>query len=291
MLSTEVRRRLARAHQPAVASTFIHDREPRPEWVEALRDVSPLTNAHGSLMLVWEPGDPWTPGQRWMLYEMLAPEQANYETVLALRGPNPRATGHMCTSRPVPGQFACLCRVKLEGWRQEDGSPSEISLTQWKLYQQTGKVGRPFWVIQGSKGGHKAFLTSEEERFLRMADKPTTLPAIGDLPYAEFDQRVVQHIVRHNRLLRMGLDLRAYRKRMGPDYALHQAQVERELRQQVVAWLDEQMQPEIELFQDAAKKGEMDGQATTEIDWEKVGEQGIASYIETGQLLHPSRVQ
>lgn len=309
-LSTALRK-LARRDGPAqepetprgtasgsVSGTYYHEREPRPEWVAALRDVSPITELHGTLDLVWEPGDPWTPGQRWTLYEMIPWEQARYELVLALRGPNPRLTGHMCTARSVPGQFACLCKVKLEGWRNEDGEPSDVTLTQWKLFQRTGKVGRLFWVIQGDRGGHKAFLTTEEKKFLAAAGKATEMPGIGTLPYADFDTRVVDHVVRFNRMRQAGLGIQAYRRRMGRGYKLHQQQAERQLRADLVTWLDEQMADNSdgpstnELFLDAANTREMDAHAPrTDVDWEKVGEEGIAAYVETGQLLHPSKVK
>lgn len=296
-LSAAIRRLLggeAPVEAPVSSGGFLHERTPRPEWVAALREHSPLTDAHGALELLWEPGDVWIPGQRWMLYEMIPadPEFVDYERLLELRGPNPRATGHMCTARTVDGQFACLCKVKLEGWRNEDGEPSGVNLTQWKLYQRTGRFGRPWWVIQGSRGGHKAFLTKEERMFLAAAGKKTEMPAIGELPYAEFDQRVIEHVVRFNRLRQMGLSLRDYRVRMRKGYRLHKAEVEKELRKQLVQWLDEQMAPEHELFVDAMKKGELDGHAPkTDTDWEKVGDAAEHAYIETGQLLHPSRVK
>lgn len=282
------------AEAPVASGQFLHARTPRPEWVAALRELSPMTDAHGALVIAWEPGDPWIPAQRWMLHETIPadPEHMDYERLLELRGPNPRATGHMCTARTVDGQFACLCKVKLEGWRKEDGDPSGINLTQWKIFHETGRFARPFWVIQGARGGHKAFLTKEEALFLRAAGKKAELPAIGTLPYAEFDQRVVDHIVRFNRLRQMGLSLRDYRVRMRKGYKLHRAQVEKELRKQLVAWLDEQMAPEHELFVDAARKGEVDAAAPrTDIDWEKVGAESEHHYIETGQLLHPSKVK
>jgi hypothetical protein len=47
-----------------------------------------------------------------------------------------------------------------------------------------------------------------------------------------------------------------------------------------------------DLFMKAADAREMDAHAPrTEVDWEKVGEQGIDSYVETGQLIHPSNVK
>lgn len=276
---------------------FEHDREFPAEWMRDLREVSPEPNrdllmngqAHGFLHPVWEPGDPWLPAQRWMLYEMIHPSLIDPELRKELRGPNPRSEGHMCTTEIIPWQDPCLCPYKLEGWR---GGPCEfITLTQWKLFQRTGLFGRPFWVIQGSGGGHRAFLTEEEIQFLQIAEKEVDLPAPGELPYAPFDARVIKHIVRSNRLRAIGDSLREYRKRMGPDYQKHRKDAEKELRRQFVTWIDEQMQDVNEGFIAAAKSGEMDDQPKTDIDWEKVTEESMPHYIEHGQLLHPSKVK
>ena len=269
---------------------FVHERDPKPEWVEQLREVSVLTDAHGQLEIVWEPGDPWFPCQRWTLWETLHVSQVDPEEVEALRGPNPRGEGHMCTKVRVPGQFACQCPRKLEAWR---GSPNPgVNLTQWKLFQQTGRVGRQFWVIEGDRGGHKWLLTEEEKKILCAHGRdPDALPEAGSMPYAEFDARVMQHITRFNRLRQLRLSLDQYKRRMGKHYQLHRAQVERDIRRQFVDWMDAQMKPEYDLFVHSAKKGEMDDQAKSTIAWDALGEQAVEQFVETGVLPHPSQLQ
>jgi hypothetical protein len=275
---------------PSAAIEFVHEREPKAEWVEQLREVSVLTDQHGQLELVWEPGDPWVPLQRFTLWETLHISQVDPDEVEALRGPNPRGEGHMCTRIKVPGQFVCECKVKLEGWR---GSANPgVNFTQWKLFQRTGRVGRQFWIIEGDRGGHKWHLTEEEKKILCAAGRdPNALPAPGSLPYAEFDARVMHHITRFNRLRQLSISLAQYKRRMGPHYALHRAEVERDIRKRFVAWMDEQMQPEYELFVDAAKKGEMDDGPKSNVAWDAIGEQAMQQYVETGVLPHPSQLK
>lgn len=275
--------------RPVRASVgFVHHREPRPEWTAALRDLSPMTDEHGVLAYVWEPGDPWYPAQRWTLQELVPSHAIDYELLQELRGPNPRATGHMCTDVTVPGQFKCLCRVKLDGWRQEDGSASGVTLTQWRVFRETGKFARPFWYVQGDKGGHKAFLTNEEKTYLTAAGYKAELPALGDLPYAEPDARVLEHVKQFNRLRALGLTLAAYRRRMGPEYKKERAEHERALREQLVGWLSASMVEEADLFISAARKGQFEGERTTTLNYDKLGgDEAMACYVETGQLPAP----
>ena len=90
------------------AVSFIHHQTPPNEWVEELRAISPKSDEHGFLDLVWEPGDPWVPGQRWVIYQMLHHQFADWAVVRELEGPHPRSEGHMCSVK-VPKQFCPKC--------------------------------------------------------------------------------------------------------------------------------------------------------------------------------------
>ena len=292
------------AAQLDMGSQFVWEREPPAEWVRMLREASPKSDVHGWLHLAWEPGELWVPGQRFVLYEMLHPKWVPFDLMEEYLGPNPRIEGHYC-SEHAPGQFQCLCPSKRERWvggpcsmchetesacRCGEYLPYTITRTQWRLYQQTGHVPRYlFWVIQGNGGGHKAFLTEQEEDWLTAANLPTELPRMGDLPYAPFDQRVVSHIHRLNALRRFGDDIRRYRDAMGPGHTEYTAGLQRDFRKSVVSWFDSQMREECDLFIRAADHGEMDDLPKTDIDWDRVTEESIPHYIEHGQLLHPSQ--
>ena len=284
---------------------FIWDQEPPARWIAMLRAASPKSDVHGFLYLAWEPGEKWVPGQRWVLYEMLHPKWVNWELMEEFEGPNPRIEGHYCSDK-VPGQFQCLCPQKLERWRGGPCSvcfqtqsactcaeylPYSITATQWRLFRKTGYVPRYlFWIVQGKGGGNKAFLTEQEESWLAVEGKPTTLPYLGQLPYAPFDRRVVSHIERLNALKRFNDDMKAYRHAMGPGHEQHLVDLQKEFRQSVVSWFDSQMNEECDLFVQAAEAGEMDDLPKTDIDWDRVTEESIPKYIEEGQLVHPSRV-
>lgn len=264
---------------------FEHDREPPAEWTALLRTVSPVSDVHGHLELVWEPGEPWHPWQRWTLYEMLPLHLTDDEILAELRGPHPRSEGHLCLDHPPPGMPRCYCRRKYGGWK---GSPALlVTLTQWKLYRRTGRFGNPWWVMQGTTGGHKVEFTSEEKEFLSLAGLPTETPAPGDLPYAPFDQRVVRWITRYNRLAQCANDLRAFKRSRSPEeWARHKEEAQRQLREQFVALLTEQMQEATELFVRADR--DVEDSRAADVDWEKLDEESTHHYVETGELLHPS---
>src|SRR5581483_4573362 len=75
-------------------ASFDHERTPPAEWVVALRELSPVSDDRGWLELVWEPGDPWRPEQRWELWEMIHPSVIDPDELRELRGPSPRMHGH-----------------------------------------------------------------------------------------------------------------------------------------------------------------------------------------------------
>jgi hypothetical protein len=292
----DCRRTLEYEHAPRITVDFVHDQVPPAEWLAQLRDVSPESTAHGFLDLVWESGDPWAAGQRWALYEYILPEFADIDILAELRGPHPRSSGHICTSVPLsawatkpPASYRpCLCREKTEAWRK--GPAYLITLTQYRIFHRTGYVARPFWYIQGAKGGHKAFFTQEEERMMLEAGLPSDPPGVGELAYAPFDQRVLRQIVRHNRLQQVAGDLRVYRKQMGPDYAKTRATAEREMRKQLVDWLADGFLGEDEdLYRRMAADDDItDEMPRTEFDIERVEDEILETYIETGRAPDPA---
>jgi hypothetical protein len=279
-----------------VSVGFIHDREFPADWTAELRTVSPVSEEAGWLHGTWEAGDPWVPGQRWALYEMLHPKFVDDDVMEELTGPHPRSEGHICTTIPThswatraPSNYRpCLCRRKTESWRR--GPCLLITLTQWKLYRETGYYGVPFWIIQGAKGGHKWQFNENEQLLLRQQDLPAEPPRLGSLAYAPFDQRVMRQIIRHNRLIQLGASLGEYRRLMGPGYDAYKETLAKQMRAEYVGYLEEQLADVNDLFIRAAKKGDMDGEERTEVNWEKVEEASTAAFVETGHHLHPTMV-
>lgn len=273
---------------------FNYDREPPAEWIAQLREISPVCEDRGWLELVWESGDPWAPVQRWELYEMIHASVVDPGEVRELRGPHPRKEGHPCTSTPLSSWAVhpaanyrpCICRRKTNAWR---GGVSLVSLTEWKLFQRTGYVGRPFWIIQGTTGGHKCAFGHDEQMLLEAEGYPTVAPPSGTLAYAPFDGRVVRSITRFNRLWQFKNNIDEYREAMGPGYTQYKKTVDQELRRQLVEHLKTQMEDVADLFVKAANAGEMDHLPRTSIDYDRLAPQNDAHFIETGNMLHHSR--
>lgn len=174
-------------------------------WQDQLDRAVPRYPGYVShLRLVWEAGDPWDPVERWYLYDctprrifeesatkrriMGVPEYDNADAILIrdLDGPSPREDGYYDR---VLQQFIHT-------------RERECTLTQWRLWQQHGVYGIPWWVIQGVKGGHKRWFATDEKKALRYAKLPDEPPVPGSLPYAPFDQRVLDRVLTYDRLRR-----------------------------------------------------------------------------------------
>jgi hypothetical protein len=210
-----------------------------------------------------------------------------------LKGVHPRSEGHICTSIPthewvgrVPsGYQPCICRRKTEAWRQ---GPSSVTLTEWRLFRRTGHIGRQFWVIQGTNGGHRRWISHEEGLLLEAEGYPPHTPDPGELAYAPFDERVVNAITRFNRLWAFRNRVEEYKETMGDGYATYRKSVQKELRKQLVAHLKEEMRDVEPLFVAAADEGEIPI-GTHDIDYDRLAPQNEEHFIETGQILHHTR--
>lgn len=123
---------------------------------------------------------------RLFLWNLLPVERTDPAILEELKGPHPRSTGHACF------EGHCLCPEKRERWV---GGPCRfIDLATWNLFRETGRYGRRWWCIQGSKGGHRHRLTETERTIWQTLTGTDDTPIPGDLPYAPFDNRVIQQI-------------------------------------------------------------------------------------------------
>jgi hypothetical protein len=116
-----------------------------------------------------------------------------------------------------------------------------ITERAWNLYQEFRCWGRPWWVIQGTRGGHKRWFSDTEQKLLKFHNLPSDPPAPGDLPYAPFDARVMAAIAQHDRL--RGREGTLTRKR---EIDLHtfratEADEAKAFRKQLVEWLGAQV--------------------------------------------------
>jgi hypothetical protein len=70
------------------------------------------------------------------------------------------------------------------------GGPSPlITRTAWEIFQRFGGWARPYYVLQGTAGGHRYKWHPWEQKLSEMVGGPKDTPAPGDLPYAEPDLR------------------------------------------------------------------------------------------------------
>lgn len=167
-------------------------RETLAEWQRQLNQAVPPTDKLSHLLIRWEPGDEWMPIQRWFLWQVIDPAHHPIEPWILqeLKGPAPRSTGHPC----FVGY--CACDVKKNRW--VGGACRYIDQATWDLYQERFLCGNRWWVIQGDKGGHRkrwevGGLESTVSKMKGHGEQP---PLPGDLPYAPFDSRVIEAVMK-----------------------------------------------------------------------------------------------
>lgn len=171
---------------------FLHTRTPLPGWQAEIETIVPRSTRVPWLRIVWQPGMPYEPVQRWEIYEMMPLLQyVPFEIRQALSGPNPRTDGEWIEAPRGSGNYRWI-------------TSSLLSLTQWKLFHETGCYPARFWIIQGTRGGHKWKLSAAERNFLQSftGQEEIDTPLPGDLPYAEWDRRVLSKMLQHDRLRR-----------------------------------------------------------------------------------------
>jgi hypothetical protein len=167
---------------------FVWDKQPPQEFLTLLRTALPRDEYLSTFELVWEPGEPQAPVQRWMLWQMLS-RQATAERI---RRNHPATIG---LTEPHPRNGAWW-DAKAGHYRLSGGRTAKTDRLTWELYQRTGQYGQRWWVVQGADGGHRYTLTPVEKQVLRAhtQNQVSDVPFAGDLPYADPDYRVIRHI-------------------------------------------------------------------------------------------------
>lgn len=177
-------------YDPPVSHATIRD------WQKELDRAVPVTEKLSRLVIRYEPGDPWQPIHRFLIWQCVDPKHVEIEPWIlnALNGPSPRSRGHYC----APGW--CLCELKSNRW--VGGATRLIDTATWRLYRDTGLYGQRWWTIQGNNGGHR-FQWAKDELASHVSHLKTgnaDTPCPGDLPYAPFDRRVVRQIMAERRV-------------------------------------------------------------------------------------------
>lgn len=153
-----------------------------PAWQGELDTITPPASGLSWLKLVWVAGDVWQPINRWVVYQMIPYHRANELVKADLKGPSPRVRGRYdrVLKRFIPDPNCNVDRL------------------QWELFQQTGYYGRPYWIVQGSGGGHKRTFNRMESAISALNGGPKQPPAIGDLPFANPDRRTFDALAKHD---------------------------------------------------------------------------------------------
>lgn len=175
-------------------------RAPNPAWVEMCERLAPPGLAVSWLKMVWEAGDPWQPIGRWTIWQMFPVGKVPTSKADGLRGPSPRSTGHACFDG------YCQCLTKRRRWVDGPESAAGISLTTWKLFQETGCYGERYWVCQGTKGGHRSSYDAMESMTAQAMGLPEQPPEMGDLPYADPDRRTWDAIAQRDQVLQWEME-------------------------------------------------------------------------------------
>lgn len=187
---------------PATDSLFVWDREPPAAWVEELDRLAPPSDTMAHYRLVWEPGEPEAPVQRWVIWQMRPKALTERLLWFARHDPyraNPKVLG-LLDEHP---RKDAVWDPNAQCYRKRNGKLAKTDRLTYDLYQRTGCYGERFWVIQGHRGGHRWSLNDTERRLLWMATNGVMkdVPFPGDLPYAPFDKRVVKHLLDIERIL------------------------------------------------------------------------------------------
>lgn len=238
------------------------------DWLLALREVSPVSDAHSWLLPYW-----YRAASRWVLYDCM-----------------PRAC--IDPDRPVaPGFSGAEFLERVEGLAPRDRASDDycpyVSDLQHELYRRYQVYARPFWVLQGDTGGHQIAFDPWQQNLLSASGKPTHPPIIGSLPPCPFDNRVATQLRRLNRLVQLNGSLEDLQKSGDADGGkAHLDRIQKDIRQAEMALLEAQMGPVVDAAHSVSRRSDSrdhliytpDGLATN-------ADEAIAAYIETGHFI------
>ncbi len=151
-----------------------------PSWQEELDRIAPPNGKLSFLHLYWEQGYEWEPVGRWMVGQVIPSASIPDSVRELLEGPNPADHGHF--EQDDYGQARWV--THLPG----------VTRRQWHFYHDTGNHLRPYWVVQGSRGGHRVQFNFAERRVIDMNGGDPSPPTPGDLPYSEPNTRTFSEL-------------------------------------------------------------------------------------------------
>lgn len=199
-------------------------------WMKDLREVSPVTDQHSFLIPYW-----YRAGARWVLYDA---------TPRALLPDDDTPPGIPMTGRELLDRLEGPPPRMREAW---DFCPY-VSDVQHEMYRMHHAYARPFWVLQGDKGGHQYAFSPWQQNVLIAKGLSAEAPKIGSLPACPFDNRTKHQLQHLNRLLQMEGRLDKLRASGTVESANAEMEgIQREIREAEMAFIEEQMTPLVDM--------------------------------------------
>jgi hypothetical protein len=197
------------------------------EWDRDLRAMSPITDTTSHLRLAWK--EPlFTPDlRRLVVYE--------------------------CVPEALIGDERRMFLADTPYWElpqdQRAGRASIVSAFQWEMYRVHRVDARPFWCVQGKDGGTPLSYSDIEKRWLRAMKQPDSPPHLGALPFAPWDNRVKEALVKRDRLAKLGSGIHTLKQRGSAAYLKAEAEsLEKEYRKQFLTWFSDTMQEQADVW-------------------------------------------
>ena len=198
------------------------------EWDRELARISPRDTGLSWLEFRWvftigKVKGVWVDRSRWVLFEMQPERFIGAERWRLLNDAPPRA---------FPASLQPGRRAVITDW-------------QYDYFHRHRVYPWAFWVIQGRSGGNPAVYSLRESMALRLGGEPDDPPPVGAHCYADFDDRVVQQIVAHDRLLRANhlVDTLVETNRLRHQFDRSTRDAEETFRANYLAWFRGQLEP------------------------------------------------
>lgn len=198
------------------------------DWMRLLREVSPVSDVHSWLLPYW-----YRAAERWVLYDAL-PARFIPNDDTPLGGLMTGADFHLIMNGPRPSEREDFRDIAI--W--------PISDVQHEMYRVHRVYARPFWALQGDRGGHQVAFTPQQAAHLvamGLSDRP---PKLGDLPACPFDNRALLQLQRLSRLQQMDGSIDRLRQSGSREWAAaEEARMATEIREAECRFIEEQMTP------------------------------------------------
>lgn len=242
------------------------------EWLTALRRISPVSTDHSWLLPFY-----YRARERWVLYDVL-PDAciAHDETPVA------------------PGFTGTEYYAVMEGPRPSEApdwlKTPYVSDVQYEMHRVYGGYARPFWVLQGSVGGHQVNFSPWQQNVLIAKNLNPEPPRVGDLPFAPFDGRAIRQLTHLNRLHQFENSMERLRESGSRDFATQEGEkIQREIRAAEFAFIENQLEPIVDMSMSLVRGQNSRSEHSDQIVRVRDGvaleaEDAIQEYLETGNF-------